>query len=378
MRILWIGDSERAAVLRQDGEEFEVATAAPGEVSRAMLGGGIDVIVADGWSTAAREAAPGRPTSVQMVAVLPGGDTEAIRDAVRAGVDDVVFTTAELPHALRTLPGPRRSGIAAARPQFEGRVLAVVGPHGGAGRTTLAVNLALVLAGSQPVILWDCVPYFGNAHIALGLDPTTGLEVLEAADETDLTARLVVPYEDIPLRLLPGPHSPDAEATYSAPVVLSVLARLRGLAPWVVVDTDRVLSSGLVPVVDRADAILVVGRLGVAQARALRGYLDTVVRGYGERLVLCATGSPRRPLWASRGVTPGALHEFAGISVEHVLPFDHAVLSGDDTGQPAVLAAPRGPYARAVAALGARIAERFQLAQERDVVTGAAPQSVLV
>src|SRR5207244_1938649 len=76
-----------------------------------------------------------------------------------------IQSTANARLAAETAPDEARA--------LRGFVTAVYSPRGGAGVTTLAVSLALALAGSHPddTVLFDLDVLFGHALTNLGLEP---------------------------------------------------------------------------------------------------------------------------------------------------------------------------------------------------------------
>ena len=72
-----------------------------------------------------------------------------------------------------------------------GRIYAVFSPRGGAGKTTLAVNIALQQAMDQPerTALFDLNLTFGHAAAMLGLTPETSLADVPAESLADFDRR---------------------------------------------------------------------------------------------------------------------------------------------------------------------------------------------
>jgi MinD-like ATPase involved in chromosome partitioning or flagellar assembly len=120
-------------------------------------------------------------------------------------------------------------------------VIAVWGPTGAPGRTTVAVNLAAELALREPTLLVDLDTYGASVAQALGLlDEAPGVAAAaRAADQggLDLAGLARVAPEVSPgLRVLTGLPRAARWTELRAPSVAHVLATARGLARFVVVD----------------------------------------------------------------------------------------------------------------------------------------------
>lgn len=108
-------------------------------------------------------------------------DPALMLEAMRAGVNEFVTeptTPADLRLALDRVVGKR--------PQPDpGQVFAFVGSKGGIGTTTLAVNVAASLLGSQPssVLLIDLNIAYGDAAVFLGIE--TRFSVADALENID-------------------------------------------------------------------------------------------------------------------------------------------------------------------------------------------------
>ena len=97
---------------------------------------------------------------------------------------------------------------------MEHKVFAVYSSKGGAGKTTIAVNLAVALAQQNPeqVGMLDLSLTFGHTPILLDLQPRAGLSSIgvDALPRLDREAFLhyLVPHAST-LRLLPGAARPE-------------------------------------------------------------------------------------------------------------------------------------------------------------------------
>jgi MinD-like ATPase involved in chromosome partitioning or flagellar assembly len=293
--------------------------------------------------------------------------------------------TSRPPVGVPSAPGvvrPDPSGLSpGGRP---GRIVAVWGPTGAPGRTTLAVTLAAELAGrrvahGRDVLLVDADTYGGAVGAVLGLlDEAPGIAAAVRA-ATDGRLDLVglagmTPVVQDGLRVLTG-ISRAARWPEITEAGLEVLwPTCRRLADTTVVDTgfcleeDELLSydtraprrnGATTSALAAADVVVVVGAgdpLGLQ--RLVRGLGElaerTTATGSGSRRVVVvnrvrATAAGPRPDEAVRD----ALRRYAGLDDVHVLPDDPAACDAALLAGRSVVehAPPTTPLRRAVARL---------------------------
>ncbi len=169
-------------------------------------------------------------------------------------------------------------------------LIAVLGAKGGVGTSTVAANVATVLARKHPTILADFRPGQGSLGLFLGFARATGLANLLTRPITDINSRSVtgeLVTHSTGLRLLLSSTRPkEAQINVSPDAAAAIVRQLRTIAQTVVLDlgagltviNQRLLrdASHLVLVVDTQRATLNMGRellnemgdLGVGQGRA--------------------------------------------------------------------------------------------------------------
>ncbi|MDR6862201.1 hypothetical protein [Phycicoccus sp. 3266] len=263
--------------------------------------------------------------------------------------------------------------LTAGRP---GRVLAVWGPTGAPGRSTVALNLAAELAAHAPTLLVDADTYGSSLAQALGLlDEAPGMTAAcRAADQggLDLLALARLAPEVSPgLRVLTGTPRPHRWTELRAPSVAQVLGIARQLATHVVVDCgfcvedDEELSydtlaprrnAATLTALEEADDLVVVGAADpIGLQRLVRAVQDlatvpsptpTVVVN---KVRASAVGSrPERRI-------AEALGRFAGMDDLTYLPWDQATLDAAMfAGTTLVDHAPQSELRRALQSLATR------------------------
>lgn len=133
-----------------------------------------------------------------------------------------------------------------------GRIVAVVGAHGGVGTTTVAVNLAVLLAEHTRgyVALVDLNLQTGAAAMMLGVKPSAGLRVaLEQPDRVDalFLDRTAVAVSDR-LRLIAAEEPFEEAPRPTASGVARLMALLRRRFNWIVVDMPTAADAALLAV----------------------------------------------------------------------------------------------------------------------------------
>lgn len=255
-----------------------------------------------------------------------------------------------------------------------GRIIAVWGPTGSPGRTTVAVTLAAELASrGEGVLLADVDTYGGSVAQTLGLlDEAPGIAAAcRSADQgtLDLPALARVAPEVTPgLRVLTGIPKAERWPEVRGAALERVLDLSRGLARFVVVDCgfsledDEELSydttaprrnEATLTALAAADEVLAVGGADpVALQRFVRGLQEIgtvqspVPTPVVNRVRASAVGS--RP--ESR--ISESLARFAGLAHVHYLPDDQATVDGALlAGRTIIEHAPDSPLRVAVAAL---------------------------
>jgi len=268
-----------------------------------------------------------------------------------------------------------KAGEAAPTQQRSGTVIAVWGPAGAPGRTTIAINIAAELAAAgKSVALADLDTYSGSIAPALGmLDEAPGFAAacrLAGADSLSISEleRLGQRYGAGrgSFWVLTGIGRPSRWPELSAARVASSLQLCRSWVEFTVVDTgfslevDEEISSDLfaprrnaagLTALREADRVVAVGSADpVGLSRFLRAHVD-LVETVAEGRVVVAMNKIRA---SAIGLNPvgqvaQTLSRFGGIESAAMIPFDGMAL--DTTvlsGRTLADAAPRSPVRIAI------------------------------
>jgi CheY-like chemotaxis protein/MinD-like ATPase involved in chromosome partitioning or flagellar assembly len=294
-----------------------------------------------------------------------GGEADTLA-GFAAGADDYVtkpFNPRELAARVQALLARGSSGSApSARPQ--GRLIAVAGPKGGCGRTTIAVNLALALLRSgrserrtsqADVLLIDGHLRQGDLDIHLNLRSTVTIrDLVPYAGHIDVAAlqQALVPHTS-GLKSLLRPREAGEADLISVSMWQEVLRTATAIGELVVVDLgpdiddERCLAT-----LEAADVVLLVTTPEIGAVRNARQLLEIMPRlGLEPDRVLPVLNRahPRADLSAKD--VAAALGRATNLVI---LPDDGPNnVSRMNRGTPVVLSDPRSALARELDHLGA-------------------------
>jgi pilus assembly protein CpaE len=240
-----------------------------------------------------------------------------------------------------------------------GQSVAVYSPKGGAGRTTVALNLAAQLARSRPgeTVVVDLSLPFNNVALMSNLVPVRSLAMLsrfpaEQFEEGLLSATLPHPAGFI---VLPAVLRAEEAELVTAELVSRAIAALQRSFPFVVLDLPSQLSEVTLAVLERADRILVLATSELSMLKDfkdVRRILQEVLRVPHSRVMVAL--NHRTP----RGVIDrAAVERTVGQPLLCEFPFEGPKL--DETavrGEILSVTDPRGPMARATALVATALA----------------------
>ena len=245
------------------------------------------------------------------------------------------------------------------------QVIAVFSPKGGAGRTTLATNLALALKRetNQRVALVDANLQFGDVGVLLNLNPKNRsvVDAVEGGEpDRDIVESVMVDHST-GIRVLLAPPSPEGADLVTAPFMRKIIEGLRETHDWVVVDLPSGLNDHTLGILDAADQVMVVAALEITTIKNVRLFLEVADQLEYERskIRLVINRSD-----ASQGIRIADVEASIRRSIDGTIVSDGrlAVLAVN-RGVPFVVSHPESPLSRDVIALARKIAGEGSITQ---------------
>lgn len=221
---------------------------------------------------------------VSVVLVAPA-DPELAVQAMRSGVRDLLVP-ASAPDTIRVMleraslaAAGRRRGLSPQASELvdnkaSGRVIAVMSPKGGVGKTTIATNLAVGLGKTSPmsVVIVDLDLQFGDVASGLLLEPefTITEAVLGAASQDSMVLKTYLTVHPAGLYALCAPRTPIEMDRITGAHVSHLLEQLRQEFQYIVVDTAPGLGEHVLATLEQAtDAVWICG-MDVPSIRGMR------------------------------------------------------------------------------------------------------------
>jgi pilus assembly protein CpaE len=286
--------------------------------------------------------------------------------AMRAGVRDMVSGSAPEARFVEIMrrveahspvveeAGPR--GDAPLGPDAS-RIITIVSPKGGVGKTSIACNLAIAMAQSMPqdVVLVDLDLQFGDVAATLDLAPTRTMEDAfssEAASDT-LVLKTVLTAHPAGFFVLCGADSPAANEGVTGAQVHRLLQQLSTQFSCVLVDTAAGLGEPTLAALEVTDEVVAVSTMDVASVRSLRREVDLLTQ-----LDLMPAGRTCVLNLADRqsGMKVKDVEPVIGFPVDVVIPRSSTVQLAANHGRPLMLRKRRGgPFVKAIRSLMARL-----------------------
>lgn len=245
-----------------------------------------------------------------------------------------------------------------AEPRGIRRIVTVLSPKGGSGKTTIATNVAVSLAHASPgrVALVDLDLQFGDVSAALHLSPEHTLaDVGQCGEKLDSTAlKVFLTPHPSSLFALCSPETPAEADEVGYEDAARALTHLSEEFPTVVVDTSSGLAPETLAAIEVSTDLVFVCSLDVPAVRGLRKELDAL-----DRLGMT---TQRRTLVLNRadskvGLAADDVQEVLGLPIEASVPSSRDVTISMNEGVPVVESRPRTPAARELQRLASFFAE---------------------
>ena len=286
-----------------------------------------------------------------LVLVADTLDMSVLRTALRIGFADVVDAPVDrvkVDAMLELIDDQVQKAVLKEAKARIGKIVTIMSPKGGAGKTMTTANVALQLAmwgDPSRVVIVDADLQFGDICIAMQVDPIhTIVEAAADLDQLDdeLLESLLSTHES-GLRILAAPLEPSLADKVSTQVVVRVLGMLKRMFDYVVIDTAPFLDEPVLSILERSDDVLLVVEMDLPSVKNAKLALDTLKLlkfPLGKiKLVLNRMNSKAR-------LDIGELERSLELEVQAAVSSDKLVPRAVNEGEPVVSLYPRSRVAK--------------------------------
>jgi pilus assembly protein CpaE len=280
--------------------------------------------------------------AVTVVVLVTSAEAGFALDVLRLGARDV------LEEGLLGEPGraefervfevarTRRQSTGAAVATLRRRVITVLSPKGGTGKTTIATNVAVGLARRLPnqVALLDLDTQFGDCASALGLRPDHSLlDAMKALSHDRSALKVFLTIHASGLAVLSPPDDLAAVDNLESDQLKLLISALAEEFPFVVIDTGSGIDPACVAALELSTDLLLVSTTDVPSIRAVRRQLDTL-----DRVGIVA---PRRTFVLNRatakvGLSQSDVEAAIGLPATFQIPSTRVIPVSTNEGSPAI------------------------------------------
>jgi pilus assembly protein CpaE len=231
----------------------------------------------------------------QIIMLSVQSDPNYMRRAMQAGACDFLAkppTVDELTSAVRragkiakqekakeqTPKVPVVSGTGEYMSPMGGRVITIYSPKGGVGCTVLATNLAIALHNEDtPVVLVDANLHYGDVAISVNekgkfsiADLTPRVDELDAEVINDVLLK----HAPTGVKILAAPARPEYADAIDDKQFSKVVAFLRQMFSYIVIDTASALTPATLAAIDSSDLIILVATQDIPAIKNAHLFLE--------------------------------------------------------------------------------------------------------
>jgi pilus assembly protein CpaE len=172
-----------------------------------------------------------------------------------------------------------RKGSSGPRSEHDSRLVCVLGPKGGTGKTLTSCNLAVALAlAGQKVLIIDLDLQFGDVGLCLGLPPEKTMYDLAISggslDEDKLSDYVMT--HDAGVDVLLAPARPDQASAITIELLRDVLVVARATYDFVIADTPPGFTAEVIATIDASSDLVMVGTLDSLSLKNTKLGLETL------------------------------------------------------------------------------------------------------
>jgi len=328
----------------------------------------------------------------QIVILSVQGDPNYMRRAMLAGARDFLTkppAVDELSSAIRRagemarderskiVPSSPGNGkgphVMVQAPTSLGKVIVVYSPKGGAGCTTIAINLALTLHNEEtPVAIVDGNLQFGDVAVFLNEQGKNSvIDLAPRSDELDpeIVEEVMITHASSGVDVLAAPSRPEYAENVSGEQFGKLLQYLSRLYSYVIVDAASSLTDVVLSALDLSNLVVLITTQDIPAIKNARLFLDLMdILKIDRRRILFTMNRFDKRI----GITPEKVGESFKQEIVAVIPSDErVVIPSINRGVPFMLGDRSRPISRSFLSLAEAVRQRFSELSDVEMDNGA-------
>ncbi|MDP4118852.1 MAG: AAA family ATPase [Bacillota bacterium] len=287
-------------------------------------------------------------------------DVEIIEKAMRAGVRKALqfpIDSKTLIDNIKTAYSVEQSralNSGSSSVNMQSRVITVFGCKGGIGKTTIAVNLAVVLANmGKKVAVIDTDLQFGDANVFFDIDSKdTIAELVEDRSSSDIdTIKRFTYLHYSGVSVLCAPRSPEYAEYVSAKNIETIINTMRPYYDYIIIDTAPTFNDASMTAIESANLVLLVLCMDISTLRNTKttlNILDSLQQKDKVEVVINRT--------TDGIITIKDINRILDMQIKNKISFDFkTALTCHNKGVPIVIEAPRTVIAQEIVQLARNV-----------------------
>jgi pilus assembly protein CpaE len=314
--------------------------------------------------------APGRP----VIVLSQGSPNGFVRRVFEVGADDILTYPLDPDHVTFAIQKglARKQGRGAHASFHLARLVVVLGPKGGTGKTLTASNLAVSLQKSGlRTVLVDLDLQFGDVALSMGLSPERTIHDLVLSGGSLDAEKLEDFLTEHPsgVKALLAPSRPDYASAVTVELIRDVYSILREEYDVVIIDTPPGFTPEVIASIDVSTDLVMVGMLDSLSLKNTKLGLETLeLMGYEpEKIKLVLNRAGTRV-----GISTEDVEAVLGRAPEVLVPSDREIPRTVNEGVPIATALPDSDAAKSFERLASYFRDGAQTPES--VTVGASPE----
>jgi pilus assembly protein CpaE len=305
-----------------------------------------------------------------LVVAIPGPANGSLGEALMAGAHEIVILPAErtvvAAAVQKAVARVSTAALVGQAQETRSPLVVVLGPKGGVGKTTVATNLATTLAaGGRRTLLIDLDLQFGDVGLVLGVHPERTIHDLVTAQGRMDGERLrgYVSRSADGVDVLLAPARPDQADAVTPERVTEVLDVAQSEYDVVIVDTPPAFTTTAITAIDQAQHAVMVGSMDLPGLKNMKVGLETLsLMGFDRQRVVTVLNRSDSKV----GLIAHDVKQILNVTPDVNVPSDRSVPRSLNAARPIVTEAPKASPAKALRALGERVAAAISESQSKE------------